>query len=77
MIKNVEVGAGIQQSTLPIAALSHIANHKVLGSLSLLSITMSGITSKFFFTFQYHIVLSQYYQISPRQCHRLTICFFI
>ena len=30
-----------------------------------MSIPMSGITSKFFFTFQYHIVLSQYYQISP------------
>ena len=31
----------------------------------LLSIPMSEMTSKFFFTFQYHIVLSQYYQISP------------
>ena len=65
MIKNVEVGAGIQRSTLPVAALSRIANHKVSGSLSLLSILMSEMTSKFFFTFQYHIVFSQYYQISP------------
>ena len=65
MIKNVEVGAGVQRSTLPTAALSRIANHKVAGSLSLLSIPMSEMTSKFFFTFQYHIVLSQYYQISP------------
>ena len=31
----------------------------------LLSIPMSEMTFKFFFTFQYHIVLSQYYQISP------------
>ena len=31
----------------------------------LLSIQMSEMTSKFFLTFQYHIVLSQYYQISP------------
>ena len=59
------MGAGIQRSTLPLAALSCIANHKVAGSLSLLSISMSEMTSKFFFTFQYHIVLSQYYQISP------------
>ena len=50
---------------LPVAALSRIANHKVAGSLSLLSTPMSEMTSKFFFTFQYHIVLSQYYQISP------------